>query len=166
MLNEKPNYVFVNSRAEDLLEQFRIDDAPIPVESIAKQLGFAVLIADFDDAKISGFVRLDPKMEIILSRSDAPTRRAFTLAHEIGHYILHRDQLENDSSMAILYRKPIGGEKDPIEKEANAFAATLLVPEFLLRKYHNYDLSESQMASIFGVSTEVMHYRLIQTGRR
>ncbi len=161
-----PNYVNAVSRAGEVLERFDITDAPVPVESIAKSLGFEVLIASFEDEGIAGYVQVEPKKQIILSRRDAPTRRAFTVAHEIGHVELHLDQLKGDANMGVLYRKPIGGEKDPVEKEANCFAGALLVPDFLIAKYHSYDLTLAQLASIFGVSSEVMHYRLKHTGHR
>lgn len=62
----------------------------------------------------------------------SPGRRAFTLGHEFGHYILHRDLIETDARFAggiycdeasILQRDGQG-----IEKEADAFAAALLMP--------------------------------------
>jgi Zn-dependent peptidase ImmA (M78 family) len=66
--------------------------------------------------------------------------------------------------MGVVYRQPIGGETDPMEQEANGFAANLLVPEFLLRRYYHW-APEEEAAAIFGVSAEVMRYRLQRTAR-
>lgn len=59
-----------------------------------------------------------------------PGRRRFTIAHEIGHYVLHpREGLNRDDTAAnfTLWNDP--GE----ETEANVFAAELLMPEFLFK---------------------------------
>ncbi|TAI60501.1 ImmA/IrrE family metallo-endopeptidase [Bradyrhizobium sp. Leo170] len=69
---------------------------------------------------------------IAYHKSQSPGRKAFTLGHEFGHYILHRDLIESDKQYdggvycdeeSILQRDGKG-----IEKEADEFAATLLMP--------------------------------------
>lgn len=67
--------------------------------------------------------------------------------------------------MNIFYRKPLGRSNlDPIEKEANCFAANLLVPKFMLEKYiPDYvsgKISIKELSLIFEVSADVMGYRL------
>ena len=58
-----------------------------------------------------------------------------------------------------MYRKALGElNQDPKEKEANCFAANLLVPAELLEKYKDYNIDT--IAKIFGVSQEVIGYRL------
>ena len=54
---------------------------------------------------------------------------------------------------------PVGEETDPIEKEANAFAADLLVPLNMLHLYRKY-ATEEDLAKLFAVSSEVIRYRL------
>lgn len=57
-----------------------------------------------------------------------PARRSFTIAHEIGHYVLHpRTGLERDDTAKNFSLWNDAGE----ESEANKFAAELLMPEFL-----------------------------------
>jgi Zn-dependent peptidase ImmA (M78 family) len=59
-----------------------------------------------------------------------PGRRRFTIAHEIGHFVLHpREGLNREDTAAnfTLWNDP--GE----ETEANMFAAELLMPEFLFK---------------------------------
>ncbi len=70
----------------------------------------------------SGTIRVKPGLK--------PGRRRFTIAHEIGHYLLHpREGLhrEDTSKNFILWNN--AGE----ETEANVFAAELLMPEFLFK---------------------------------
>ena len=61
-----------------------------------------------------------------------------------------------------LFATPI--DKDPVEQEANCFAANLLVPDDMLKRtMEKYDLTKndfSVLANLFGVSAEVMKYRL------
>jgi len=60
---------------------------------------------------------------------------------------------------AILLRLPIGSnETDPLEKEANCFAANLLVPKYLLDKYKDKDVAD--LAKLFNVSKDVIRFRL------
>ena len=92
------------------------------------------------------------------SGADSPNRQAFTIAHEIGHFVLHRPLLENKPDLGVLFRQPIGAESDPIEKEANCFAANMLVPKHRLNPWDRWQ-KESVVAQLFGVSEEVVRYR-------
>lgn len=59
-------------------------------------------------------------------------RRRFAIAHEIGHWRLHRSYSQifacTSEDMVARYKK------DPIEAEANSFASALLMPEFIFRE--------------------------------
>lgn len=161
----KPDFLYAESMALETLQKHNIQDPPVPVEKMARDMGLKVQVADFTVPEIAGLLDLKNKF-IVISRSDSSNRQAFTIAHELGHFVLHRSELEADPSVAVVYRKPIGGEVDPIEQEANCFAANLLVPGQMLLKIHSYDLTPIQLAGLFAVSLEVMTYRLKQTGLR
>jgi len=164
MPKSKADYIWAESMATEVLEQFNIDSAPVPVESIAEKLGLQVLLATFSSDDIAGFLQISPDKRIVVNRSHAPTRRAFTIAHECGHFVLHSQELVDNPDIGVLFRRPIGGETDPIEQEANCFAANLLVPERLLARHYEYQ-PYSEIAALFGVSEEVIKYRLRRTGR-
>jgi Zn-dependent peptidase ImmA (M78 family) len=66
--------------------------------------------------------------------------------------------LENKPDLGVLFRQPIGAESDPIEKEANCFAANMLVPKHRLNPWDRWQ-KESVVAQLFGVSEEVVRYR-------
>ena len=78
------------------------------------------------------------------------------IAHEFGHFLLHKADLEKDPDKhAIFYRIPLGRiNEDQLEKETNIFAANLLVPQKMLDKYKSLDTNT--IAKIFGVSPEVI----------
>ncbi|CAN5432621.1 ImmA/IrrE family metallo-endopeptidase [soil metagenome] len=163
MSEKKPDYEKARKEAEKLLKDNSILDAPVPVNQIAENLSLELLRGSFIEAQVAGFIDLDMSL-IVVNEKDSLNRQVFTIAHEIGHFVMHKERLREDASMAIMYRKPIGGEADPYEQEANAFAANLLVPEDLLAKYFEYQ-SFHVVARIFGVSEEVIRYRLKTTGR-
>ncbi len=100
------------------------------------------------------------------------SRRRFSAAHELGHAVLHRD------SMSGFIRDVTVSETDEDEsqreREANRFAAELLMPEAVCRA-REAELREAhgacprlvlayRLASELLVSTEAMRYRLTNLG--
>ena len=105
----------------------------------------------------------------------ASVRQRFTVAHEIGHYMLH---VKNAHSRLFLDRYVVyrrddqsstGNDREEIE--ANAFAAALLMPAELVRdeiRKNNLDLDDEDdlgvLAKRFNVSTTAMSFRLGNLG--
>ncbi|MFN7161079.1 MAG: ImmA/IrrE family metallo-endopeptidase [Candidatus Gracilibacteria bacterium] len=163
----KPNYQNAVDKALAIIEDNYVCTPPIDIVEIAKNYGLSLVEIEFigEHASVAGFI--DPSSKTMyISKSDPDHRKAFTIAHELGHWILHQPELGDEPhKYAILYRKPLGASTtDPLEKEANAFAANLLVPRKFLDTYK--DLDVASIAKIFGVSPEVIGYRLqIEYGR-
>lgn len=117
---------------EALLQALGLVQPPFDPFAIARQIeGLNILQeADFDRLDKSGSVCLKAgKAEVWINPIDIPERQNFTLAHEIGHISKHllpaqSGQFTDDS--ATLYRS---GDSDPKEREANDFAARLLMPK-------------------------------------
>lgn len=149
-------------KADQVLADNLVAAPPVKVTDIARNYGLLVEEVDLGDfgARIAGFI--DPiKKVIYVNQKDRPYRKAFTVAHELAHWIMHEDKLHSEpDKYAVLYRTPLGvPQEDPVEKEANAFAARLLVPKDMLKKYKD-DSDISTIANIFGVSDELIGYRL------
>lgn len=98
-------------------------------------------------------------------------RENFTKAHEIGHFVLHREIYDkNPDMMAMLHddSDDFMGQKakSDVEYQANYFAACLLMPkELLLEKWNNLDCpspqeKREQLKDFFKVSREAMQRRL------
>jgi Zn-dependent peptidase ImmA (M78 family) len=145
-------------RAHALREQYHAtfggDELPVPIESIAEDLlGLAVEArADLD---VSGM--LLPAKRRIYVRADEPVpRRRFTIAHELGHWICQC--LEGTAQPVYCRADDIG--VDPaakaLEREANIFAANLLMPEDAVRAAGGENR--------FGVSDEALAWRLYNLG--
>lgn len=130
------------SKEIELLQKYR-QSIPVNVEALAENLGLAVYSdADLSEG-ISGLIqRDDDGYAIKVSSNEHVYRRRFTMAHELGHYLLHKSILDeaggtNDNR---LYRNDINGRaynsqiEDIHERQANSFAANLLMPEDAVRQ--------------------------------
>ena len=118
----------------------REERLPVPVEVIAEQhLGYDIDIVDdglFSDPDYLGGIIFDRNVIQVNAVTEAHEGRYnFTLAHEIGHHILHRDiylAARDGEPCDILCRDT--GEKPLIESQADRFAAALLMPEHAVRR--------------------------------
>lgn len=160
MMLAVPDYARAKAAAASLLNQFAISNPPVDPVTMARQLGMNVLFATFAESwrNVSGFY--DPKENsIYVNGEEYPLRQTFTVAHELGHKVLHEEWAKS-SSYRILYRDPsLNDDSDPYEKEANAFAANLLVPRFMLDQYWQR-ASVEQLSQLFAVSVPVIKFRL------
>ncbi len=99
-------------------------------------------------------------------------RQRFSAAHELGHAVLHRDRLGRYRADAVI--EDSLDAKDPMEREANAFAAELLMPEAVLRARAEELRTEHgvcppgvlayRLAAELLVSREAIRYRLKNLG--
>ena len=107
---------------------------PVPVHELLGRLGIKLKQAWLADG-ISGMLEnIGETFLITINALDSDTRQRFTLAHEIGHYMLHRhlvgDGVDDDrayrSTQVGKYHNTLIGPFE--EREANKFAANLLMP--------------------------------------
>ena len=153
-----PRWNMVRQKAEELTEIYTAP--PIPALEIAERQGVDVVFADFGTTsdKVAGFCDFESG-KIYVNADDMVERQTFTIAHELGHWLLHREFFEaNPEEYTIFPRFQTVAEHNPYEKEANHFAANLLVPARLLKSVK--DASVSSLASAFAVSRTMMEYRL------
>jgi Zn-dependent peptidase ImmA (M78 family) len=159
-------------RAVELVEEFDISQPPVPVEAIARRLDARLTYEAFE-GDVSGMLyREDDHAIIGVNSRNAPTRQRFTIAHEIGHLILHRGQpVFVDRFVLVNWRAGGSGRE---EREANAFAAELLMPRTLIETEIDRALSRrgsitpnqlvAELSRRFQVSAEAMSYRLSNLG--
>jgi Zn-dependent peptidase ImmA (M78 family) len=155
--------------AGSVLEDAGSPGAPVPVEKIARRLGVQVRYAPFD-GDISGMAHITEGVRILgVNSLHHPNRQRFTLAHELGHLLLHPRELERQLHLdkGSLYRDTLSSEgTDPFERTANAFASELLMPKRLIERAIDprLDLEDddavARLARKFRVSITAMHYRL------
>ncbi len=135
----------------DILSFLYIKKPPIKPDIIAYGLGLELRLLNLS-SQISGILyKRNNKHVIIINKNEAITRQRFTLAHEIGHFLLHTPK-------EVIYSDYPKFQNLQIEREANIFAASLLIPDFILEEYLNY--SVEKISQIFFVSKKVAEIRL------
>lgn len=173
----------IEARAAEVLAQvpdyiWDGESVPVPIEAIVDS-HFGLHVRDVDDMaaapgcpepatgqKLSGLLLAEHR-EIWVNAAEGrewPGRRRFTLGHELGHWVLHR---EMQTSLFCRHGSvedgtPASGSEVPeIEREANAFAAALLIPPQLLeRHYYETGRDFEALCELFGSSRAAMGRRL------
>jgi len=148
-------------------------DLPVDVARLAKLESVEVDQADFGD-EISGVLMKDGDRAIIgVNARHAPTRQRFTIAHELGHFLLHTSRdLFVDKDYIVHFRDETSSTGvDPIEVEANQFAAEVIMPADKVRELFNarrFDIDDEaalrRLAAKFTVSPTAMAVRLSSLG--
>ena len=162
--------------AQKLLADQKIKDAPVPVEEIAQKLGAKVSYEPFEGkGELSGMLVRDKERIVIGINSSHPTtRQRFSVAHEIGHLVMHQGTIFVDQTVRFNRDGKSSLAVDPQEIQANQFAAELLMPEKLLTPAVKKRLSKkpnvspailiSELATEFQVSAQAMEIRLTNLG--
>ena len=141
-------------------ERFGGAPLPVPVEAIAEDL-CGLIVEEVAELDVSGML-LPAERRVLVNLAEPPRRRRFTLAHELGHWVC---QAQNGLGSARYCRaEEIGldGRAKALEREANVFAAELLMPEPEVRAVWAGD--PDACAERFGVSGEAMRWRLYSFG--
>ncbi len=172
----------IRTLTKRLLEENQICEPPVDVEVLAKSLGVVIREESAED-NLSGFLLRDIKnykAVIGVNYKHSDNRKRFTIAHELGHLFLHEgEQIHVDRGIQINLRNEAASQGSLIaEKEANLFAAELLMPAHFIHKYlenkvaldlekegiepltNEYQVSIEKLAKDYQVSTQAMTFRL------
>lgn len=164
---------YIEEKTENILRKLNMQEAPISPIKCAKKLGVDVNSIDMDD-NISGlFVIKNGKAFIRYNKNQKNNKRnRFTIAHELGHYVLHKHFqliIDKDRQEKVMYRDNNSSSGDMHrEREANAFAASLLMPKFILEEEIEKIPKDVNiipfLANKFKVSEQAMSIRLSNMG--
>lgn len=170
MTPARPRYSLISREVNDLLARAKIETPPVPVEDVAKLVGARIKYNNFQN-EISGLLlRRNNAVVIGVASEQSLARQRFTIAHEIGHLLLHNgEELHVDADFRVNLRSSASSRADDvIEIEANTFAATLLMPAEFIKKdiaRMQIDAEDSeqidQLAAKYGVSAQAMTFRLL-----
>lgn len=155
----------VSESEKEIVSKF-LEELPVKVATLARALGLEVKSATLRP-RISGQLQRSETsssgFRIRVNRHEAPARQRFTIAHEIAHYLLHRNDIGEGIEDTILYRSTLS---NPQEAEANRLAANILMPQKLIRnELKQFGAPVSQqvakaLAIKFDVSEAAMNIRL------
>jgi len=163
----------IEYKANEILKDFGDINAPIPIKKVIKKLGIKIKPEYLGD-EISGVLVIENGRSIIGYNSSEPNvRQRFTLAHELGHHVLHISTNTTEKLFVDkMYRRNevLSAREKKQETQANVFASRVLMPENLIKKEFKIILNSldlltdediiNKMASKFKVSTISMTWRL------
>ncbi|WP_316568858.1 ImmA/IrrE family metallo-endopeptidase [Neobacillus sp. YIM B06451] len=162
--------------ANEILNKFNIDEVPVPLDKIAEGLNLYIQEEKLEGDLSGILLRNNNKNIIGVNSNHNDNRRRFTIAHEIGHFLLHEgNQVHIDRTFKVNFRDKNSSLANSVEEiEANAFAAALLMPEKKLKQFYNKKLKEGidfehsdeleQIAKTFKVSKQALMIRLFKLG--
>jgi hypothetical protein len=151
------------NRDKDILASIRglQLSAPVDISGIARALGLNVWESKSLPDNVAGKLSRDAKnggaagFSIIVRAQDSLVRKRFTVAHEIGHFLLHQHLIQDEIVDDALYRSNLSTS---MEAKANGVAADLLMPWHLLDSVAEKRASE--LAALFQVSRQAIEIRL------
>lgn len=169
----------IDNAVEKIFRECGIDGYPINVFRIAREFNFDIMYGKFKQENIYGAIwdgnseleigEKKSKRFILINADDSKERQLFTIAHELGHFVLHC------TDQANFFERYHGGqdqssEAKQIEDEADFFAASLLMPRKEFKKYidqHKNLRKNELLAKIcadFWVEQEAAKRRLDELG--
>ncbi len=160
----------IETQAQQVLRKTNCQQLPVPVELVAHHLGLRVEPAELGE-DVSGVLVLgDGGGTIGYNAAHASVRQRFSIAHEIGHFTLHREtgQLFIDKQYTVYLRDQRSSSGEDLQEiQANQFAAALLMPDVMVRGAIvgiDFDLGDETaldaLAEKFQVSRQAMTFRL------
>lgn len=163
-------------KAEQLARKLRAEEGDAllaDVVVLAERHGVAVREGQMEES-VSGMLVVKERGAVIgVNAKHHPNRQRFTVAHELGHYFLHREEGRVFVDAApVFFRDGASAEGDDWQEvEANAFAAELLMPkDMLVAEVRDApvdafdDLALRRLAARFGVSVQALTIRLTRLG--
>ena len=158
----------IRQKAEGLLTRARVSSPPISVEALAQLLNARIVLEPLSTDLSGALHVVDGIPRIAVNSTQASTRQRFTIAHEIGHLILHGQQTFVDRSFLFRrdQRAATGSAREEIQ--ANMFAAEVLMPhQWLLDELgeDGIDIGDDErlvdLARRYRVSQAAMLFRLV-----
>lgn len=145
-----------------ILEESRKMPYPLDIEALIKKYQIKILKEDMD-YDISGYIEKRGKNWMIgINKYHSKKRQRFTMAHELGHYVLHRNNIGIKHEDMVLFRN---NEVNPMEVEANNFASELLIPREEFKKHIADGVTKiSDLSEKFDVSISAIRYKAYKMG--
>ena len=150
----------IRHEAERMLKAAGVTGAPISLRDVVNHLNLSLVERRREPfGSEAALVARGDGHAIELRGSSGERRLRFTIAHEIGHFLLHPGRAMSERGGAT------NQSTARLEREADQFAAELLMPEHLVRQAVLDDGADvRRLADRFDVSTKAMSLRLRHLG--
>lgn len=153
--------------AQNVLATTGTRGRPIDVIGVARAMGIQVQSMPLDD-ELSGMAFIKDGLQVIVVNSQHhPNRQRFTVAHELGHHVMHALELQSGVHVdKVIFNRNARSRtgEDVLEVQANTFAAEILIPKAELRLLGSIDVNNDQrisdLAREFRVSQSAMAIRV------
>lgn len=166
----------IEKEVRQVRQSYGVTNLPVDVEDLARQMGVSITFKELEEKTSGALFAQDGQAVIAVNDRHSQRRQRFTMAHELGHYVLHWKAGGKATAFvdgALSFRRDAlseQGELD-VEIEANAFAAELLMPRLEVEKLtaaHQLDLNDEKalrkLSAIFKVSEQALTVRLVSLG--
>lgn len=137
---------------------------PVHLMPLAEELGIKIYETHSWDDNISGMIKKSPEYggesgyACFVNAKHSSTRKRFTIAHEMAHFILHKELIGDGISDDALFRSRLSNS---IEAQANRLAAEILMPWKLIKQAIQEGKENiPDLAKLFDVSESAMSVRL------
>ncbi len=164
----RARYRKIDERVNEILDKDSYCRPPVDIMSIARGAGLQIRMNDLAD--LSVVLRRDSRSAtVVLNRAENSLRHRFAVAHALGHILLHPELDQHaDAQFTVLGRnRQLSYDRSIQEKEANYFAACILVPERSLKdeigscpRDEFGEIDVHQLAKAYIVSSNLMLLRL------
>lgn len=159
----------------DVVRRFA-QDTPVNLPALISQLGIDYIVSPLESG-VSGAIEYEPNgFRIFVNSNESQQRQRFTAAHELGHYLLHRDLLRAEGKLNRHSDRLFGdnAQLNPVapfspqhEIQANKYAAQILMPKSAIESTYNHGSDNfAELAKTFSVSPLAMKIRLNNLGLR
>jgi Zn-dependent peptidase ImmA (M78 family)/DNA-binding XRE family transcriptional regulator len=151
--------------AREMLAAMHITRPPVRLPKLVRGCGVRLLGWQFHPEVSGLLMELEGGPVIGFNAAEPESRQRFSIAHELGHYVLrHRKPVHVDLAVSPSSHGEPPGYDWRNEREANAFATELLMPEDLVRAAAVERPDRHRLARLFKVSDEAMGFRLVNLG--
>lgn len=153
----------------DVIRRF-VRTPPVDIVGAIRALGIMYREEPMREDQSGYFQNRGSFYVIGVNKNESEQRKRFTAAHELGHYVLHRDLLREGQHFDRLFVGKNGGARSygPItpyhEVQANKFAADVLMPADLVKSAYRRTQDLNETARLFAVSPSAMRIRLDNLG--
>jgi len=146
----------IRSKAARLLVAAGVSREPVSLRDVVSALNLELVQKTREPFACEAALEpLGDSFAIIVQGDSGERRRRFTIAHEIGHFVLHPHHQRSERGGSVNE----AGRAE--EREADAFAAELLMPEDLVRQaVAEQGADAARLADRFDVSRQAMQHRM------